>query len=212
MSVMLLPGASSAGTSEVEFGATGERFLVDEHVRVALVNHTNERIELFGGGIYSLRTGKRMVPLKPTRRFLDPGAEHGWTWLSSEHAGRFEARFRTSSGRFVDRFQKGAFFTLAFDNSAHTFVIWVREMGPIRGLRNDLDKPQDERRIVSGIVSRAKAYNPDWSYTMGPASIVLGDVFMEVCDANPTYVENHRRAWMGERWCPWSSYVASESR
>ena len=210
--IALLPVGSSAGGSAVEFEVTGERVLVDDEVRIALVNNTSERIELFGGGIYSLRTGKRMVPLEPTRRFLAPGGEHGWTWLSSDHAGRFEARFRTSSGRSVDRFQKGAFFTLGFDNTEHTFVIWVREMRPIRGLRNDLAKAQDERRIVSGIVSRAKGYNPDWSYTMGPASIVLGDVFMEVCDANPTYVENHRRAWMGERWCPWSSYVASESR
>ncbi|HEV3472419.1 MAG TPA: hypothetical protein VG408_04335, partial [Actinomycetota bacterium] len=60
------------------------------------------------------------------------------------------------------------------------FVIWVREERPIRQLRNDLDQPESDRRIVSGIVRRAKPYNPDWSFTMGPASIVLGEVFVEV--------------------------------
>jgi hypothetical protein len=47
---------------------------------------------------------------------------------------------------------------------------------------------------------------------MGPSSIVLGEVFVEVCDGDPNYVERHRREWLGERWCPWSSYVKREGR
>jgi hypothetical protein len=71
---------------------------------------------------------------------------------------------------------------------------------------------EDKTLIVSGIVRDAARYNPDWSYTMGPGTIVLGEVFTEVCDANPNHVENNRRAWMGQRWCPWSSYVEREDR
>ena len=69
-----------------------------------------------------------------------------------------------------------------------------------------------ERRIVSGIVRAKRPFNQPWSYTMGPQSIVLGQAFIEVCDASPTYVENHRADWLGQRWCPWSSYVKHAGR
>ena len=67
---------------------------------------------------------------------------------------------------------------------------------------------------MSGIVrQRDRDYNPDWSYSMGHGSIVLGDVFVEVCDAqSPGTSRTIAAQWMGDRWCPWSSYVASEGR
>jgi hypothetical protein len=104
----------------------------------------------------------------------------------------------------------GRFFTLGFDGSDQTFVIRVREHRAIRELRADLEKPRSERRIVSGIVRRGRPYNEAWSFTMGPYTIVLGEAFIEVCDASPDYVESHRRDWRGQRWCPWSSYVERE--
>ncbi|MEA2451969.1 MAG: hypothetical protein QOG04_679 [Actinomycetota bacterium] len=210
--VVVLAFNAHAGSNKVEFSATQQRFLDSDDVDVNLVNNTDDKIEMFGGSIRSLRSDQRMVKLTPKERFLQPGSVHSWTWSTQDRVGRFEARFRTSAGTLTDTFEKGAYFTLGFDQSNDSFVIWVRERQPIRKLRADLGKAQDERRIVSGIVSRSGNYNPEWSYTMGPGSIVLGDVFTEVCDGTPLYVENHRRQWMGDRWCPWSSYVASEGR
>jgi hypothetical protein len=108
--------------------------------------------------------------------------------------------------------QPGAFFTLGFKGSDQTFVILARKQQAIRALRADLAKPVPERRIVSGIVRAKRPFNRPWSYTMGPQSIVLGQAFIEVCDASPTYVENHRADWLGQRWCPWSSYVKHAGR
>ena len=108
--------------------------------------------------------------------------------------------------------QPGAYFTLGFKRSNQTFVIFVREQKAIHGLRADLSKPRSERRIVSGIVRTERPYNHPWSYTMGSRSIVLAQVFIEVCDASPNYVENHRADWLGRRWCPWSSYVKHAGR
>jgi hypothetical protein len=108
--------------------------------------------------------------------------------------------------------QPGQFFTLGFKGSDRTFVLLAREQEAIRELRADLSKPRSERRIVSGIVRTGKPYNQPWSYTMGTRSIVLGQVFTEVCDASPTYVQNHRADWLGRRWCPWSSYVKRAGR
>lgn len=209
---LALPSGANAAKDDVEFGVAKQRFLDTDDVDVILVNNTDHDIELFGGSIRDLRNDERQVRLTPKEKKLEPGAEHSWTWITDGDAGRFVATFRTSEGRFTDRFEVGAFFTVGFDGRDDSFTIFVREEKSIRQLRADLNKAQDERRIVSGIVSAPGNYNPAWSYTMGPGSIVLGDVFVEVCDASPRYVENHRRQWMGERWCPWSSYVATEGR
>lgn len=203
---------AGAGSADVEFGATQQRFLDTEDVKLSLVNNEEEAVELFGGSIRAVKSGKRITRLAPRRQFLKPGAEHTWTWTTDGRVGRFEARFRTSAGKFTDRFERGAYFTLGFDQNDTSFILWVREKKPIRQLRADLNKAQGDRRIVSGIVSEGAGYNPAWSYTMGPGTIVLGEVFIEVCDASPRYVENHRRQWTGDRWCPWSSYVKSEGR
>ena len=108
--------------------------------------------------------------------------------------------------------QPGAYFTLGFKGGSKTFVIFVREQKAINGLRADLSKPRSERRIVSGIVRTERPYNHPWSYTMGSRSIVLAEAFIEVCDASPNHVENHRADWLGRRWCPWSSYVQHAGR
>ncbi|MDQ3962463.1 MAG: hypothetical protein M3277_00870 [Actinomycetota bacterium] len=216
--LMLAVVEASGAARGVRFGTSRERMLNTRPVTVRLVNHTDHRVELFGGSIGDARDGDLQVRLKPERRFLPPAAEHSWTWLHEGDAGRFVARFRTSEARHKDVFELGAYFTIAFRcdgegcDPANPFVIWVREERPIRQLRADLQRRGKQRRIVSGIVRRAKPYNPDWSYTMGPASIVLGEVFIETCDAHPSYVENHRGQWMGERWCPWSSFVSAEGR
>jgi hypothetical protein len=107
---------------------------------------------------------------------------------------------------------RGKFFTLGFKGRDATFVILAREQRVIHALRADLAKPRRERRIVSGIVRPRRGYNRPWSYTMGSRSIIVAEVFVEVCDASPAYVENHREDWLGKRWCPWSSYVKRAGR
>ena len=216
--ILMALGVGATAGPGVAFGTGRARMLDTEDVTLRLTNTTNHRIELFGGTIRAAADGDLEVRLKPERRFLPPDAEHAWTWIHQGDAGRFVARFRTSEGRVKDHFELGAYFTIAFrcnespDECPQPFVIWVREERPIRQLRKDLEQPESQRRIVSGIVRPAKPYNRDWSYTMGPGSIVLGEVFTEVCDAHPNYVENHRRRWMGQRWCPWSSFVVSEGK
>lgn len=215
---LVAPIAGSA-ESDIVFRSDKLRYLDSKSVELVLANKSDRRIELLGGAIRRAHDGAVVTYLRPKRRFLAPGSKHRWTWIHESNAGAFVAQFRTSEGRFADAFEIGGFFHLGFRcedtgdcGSIDPYVIFVREEKPLKQLRNDLERPVDDRRIVSGIVSRPKRYNSDWSYVMHPGSIVLGDVFIEVCDAHPDYVENHRKDWMGERWCPWSSYVASEGR
>lgn len=161
-------------------------------------------------------------------RRLAPGETAVWEWdqregsYSSEPAPPGEAEERVRPGGYVltageddprltRRFQIGRFFTLGFEGRDDTFVVFVNERRPIKAMKAEA-AAEDKTLIVSGIVREGSRYNRDWSYKMGPGSIVLGEVFIEVCDAAPRYVERHKEEWLGERWCPWSSYVLKTGR
>ena len=211
-SLGLTPLQAGATHGELELEASRARYLDTEDVVLRLENHTDQRIELLGGSIRDASSDEKVEDLEAARRYLGPDGFHEWIWTPGGITGRFVARFNTSAGTLFSRFQVGAYFTIAFEGRDDTFVVYTRREKAIDDLREDLTRPQEERRIVSGIVRGEVPYNAAWSYSMGPGSIILADMWIEVCDANPRYVENHRRQWMGERWCPWSSYVASEGR
>ena len=160
-------------------------------------------------------------------RWLAPDQTATWEWDQREGAyssepsppeegervgpGGYLLTVDEDDARLTRRFHIGRFFTLGFEGRDDTFVVFVNERKPIRQMKTEAEA-DDKTLIVSGIVRGAARYNGDWSYTMGPGSIVLGEVFVEVCDASPRYVERHRKKWTGERWCPWSSYVAKIGR
>lgn len=160
-------------------------------------------------------------------RWLAPGETAIWEWDQREGAystepsppddearvgpGGYVLTIDEDNPRLTRRFQIGRYFTLGFDQRDDEFVVFVNERKPIRLMKAEA-KAEDKTLIVSGIVRGEARYNRDWSYTMGPGSIVLGEVFIEVCDADPNYVERHKKKWLGERWCPWGSYVLKTGR
>jgi hypothetical protein len=160
-------------------------------------------------------------------RRLAPGETAIWEWdqregsYSSQPApgdegervrpGGYVLTMDEDDSRLTRRFHIGRYFTLGFEGRDDTFVVFVNEGRPIRQMKAEA-RADDKTLIVSGIVRDAARPNRDWSYSMGPGSIVLGEVFVEVCDASPRYVERHKRQWLGDRWCPWSSYVAKIGR
>lgn len=114
-----------------------------------------------------------------------------------------------------DQFDIGGYFTLGFRSHPRaSFVVFSNRSEAIEQMRQEASKPPEEKNlIVAGIVRPARSpYNPNWSYIMGPSTIFLGEVFIEVCDASPRYVEQNLKQWRGEQWCPWSSYVAHEGK
>ncbi|MGH2748955.1 MAG: hypothetical protein ACRDKB_13695 [Actinomycetota bacterium] len=204
------PGSAGGG---VTFDSDKERNPLRADVTVRLVNRSNESLRITAPGkIVDKRTGKKMVTLGVGDRSVPPGAEEVWVWDRPGVAGRYRAVIETSRGKLRDTFDIGRYFTLGFDSNDASFVVWVNRGSDVEEMTAEVDRPQDERQIVSGIVRRKERYNRPWSYTMGPASIVLGDAFIEACDANPNYVEENVDSWRGERWCPWSSYVERVGR
>ncbi|HEV2756735.1 MAG TPA: hypothetical protein VG318_13275 [Actinomycetota bacterium] len=125
--------------------------------------------------------------------------------------GGYAVAIETPERTITRRFQIGRFFTLGFEGRDASFVVFVNERKPIKLMRAEANA-EDKTLIVSGKIRGERRYNRDWSYSMGPGSIVLGEVFIEVCDGSPRYVERHKKDWLGKRWCPWSSYVAAAGR
>jgi uncharacterized protein (TIGR03437 family) len=97
-----------------------------------------------------------------------------------------------------------------------TFVIQVTAPASIQQARDQLLLPQSERSHVTGTVVKAPSfYNAPWGYHLDPASIGFFDTSVEVCDANPQYVQDHLSEVGGallpeNRWCPWNSTLTAE--
>ncbi|MBA2725882.1 MAG: hypothetical protein H0U53_07830 [Actinobacteria bacterium] len=160
---------------------------------------------------------------------LAPGEKRTWVWDQSPNdcgsdgtctdiggyvpAGRYTAIVETQDGPAETRFLIGEYFTIGFSSRPKVrFVVFVATQQEIEQMRTEA-AAEDKTLIVSGIVRPGRrGYNPDWKFTMGPRSIALGEVFIEVCDGSPYYVQKHRDEWRGQRWCPWSSYVKRVGR
>ena len=128
-------------------------------------------------------------------------------------AGRYEVTTTVDGVEKTIEFNLGQYFTLGFRNREHLeFTVFVATQPEINQMFDEAHTDDDTDLITSGIVRGSRRYNPDWNFTMGPYSIVLGDMFIEVCDGSPRYVQRHRSEWMGERWCPWGSYIKRVGR
>lgn len=109
------------------------------------------------------------------------------------------------------------FLQLTPDLSAlQPFVFKLTDEARIAEARAILDDPQDRRRQVQGrIVTQKAPYNPNFSYHLRVDSISFFESAIEVCDANPQWVEDHLdeiggSALPGFHWCPWNSMLAAE--
>jgi hypothetical protein len=198
---------------------------------IAVVQNTSDETQRIQTPwtITRAKTGEAVAQFHWDRseRRLAPGQTAIWEWDQREGAYRSEPAPPEETERVgpdgyvltVDedmpgltrRFQIGRFFTLGFEGRDDEFVVFVNERKPIKLMKAEAEA-EDKTLIVSGIVRDEAPYNDDWSYSMGPGSIVLGEAFVEVCDGNPRYVERHKDEWLGKRWCPWSSYVARTGR
>jgi len=196
-------------------------------VEIVFTNVSDEPVLMAGTWrIGRARTDQTMATYRwaEGERMVAPGASRRWAWDQRE--GCTGECSKTSVGEQVEpgpyvvaiggrrrAFQVGQFFQIGFDHlpEDETLTVFVNRSDDIAEMTSEADA-QDKTLIVSGIVRKGRDYNRPWTITMGPGSIVLGEVFVEVCDADPYQVQDYRRSWLGERWCPWSSYVAAVGR
>ena len=196
-------------------------------VEIVFTNHSDESLRMAGAWYLGrARTDETVATYRWTdrERTLAPGASRTWTWDQTE--GCFGDCAEPSVGQQVAPgpyvavigavqrpFQIGQFFQVGFDHLSadETFTVFVNRSDDIEQMTAEASA-EDKTLMVTGIVRKERRYNPRWNFTIGPGSIVLAEVSIEVCDADPYYVQDHRRQWLGDRWCPWSSYVAAVGR
>ncbi len=230
--VVALGGVAPASPGgEVRFETDRERYREGVIVTVTLDNETGEDVTMENPWVIeNVRTGDtESIYMWPENELIvGPGEQRVWRWEQNDGGcygecrnvqygdpvgpGRYVAVAQTSEGELRATFDIGEFFTLGFTSRPNAkFVVFVTTPDEVSQMRAQA-AGEAEKQIVSGIVRRGKRYNADWNFSMGPATIVLGDVFIEVCDASPYYVQRHRSEWLGQRWCPWSSYVEKVGR
>lgn len=201
------------GGGDATFETGRERYAPGRVVVLTLSNEGSAPIELTGDWTIARAGETQANKVWAEHTTVAPGETRSWRWESVE-PGRYVAIAPTSAGELRASFDIGRYYTIGFDQLPDEyFVVFARDAAVMEQMDAEAEaQAQDKTLIVSGIVRGAQGYNPDWSYVMGPGSIVLGEAFIEVCDASPHYVEENRSDWMGERWCPWSSYVAKRGR
>jgi hypothetical protein len=233
--LLCLPIAGAFGAGDARLRTDKERYRRKQPIEIVLRNTGNQAIRFQSPWRVVDHQGDTVARFfwSDGQRTLAPGARKRWIWDSTPNdcgsdgactqvggyvrAGRYTAVVRAAGTSLRARFYIGRYFTLGFrcgqdpDCQEGTFVVFVAKHRAMRRMAKEA-KEEDKTLIVSGIVRGGKRYNRPWSYTMGPRSIVLGEVFTETCDASPQYVEENRQDWMGERWCPWSSYVKKVGR
>ena len=232
---LLLPAGASASGGGVELGTEFHRNVVGKVVRLRIQNYEQTAIQLMGSWtITDVRSDQQVSHYDYSDEELELGPGEGivWDWPQDDACygicrnvragepvgpGLYEAEVETSLGTVTHRFQIGRYFTVNFrcndtgDCDWDPFVVYVNTPEEVAQMEAEA-AAEEKTLIVSGIVRSAKPYNPNWRISMAPGTIVLGEVFIEVCDGSPKYVQRHRSEWFGERWCPWSSYVEKAGR
>lgn len=219
--------AAGSSTSGFEFTARPGRHVLGEPVAIRLVNRGTEPITM--GKTWELSSvgdeGTAFYQWPDADLALAPGEERVWTWDQRVDAcygecqnvragdpapaGGYQVTTTVDDEQVLLSFDLGRFFTLDFRGfRADEFVVFVASPNEISQMREQTRKPVAKRKlIVSGIVAGRGRYNDNWDFTMNPNTIVVGDMFIEVCDGRPQYVQRHLDEWRGQRWCPWGGYV-----
>ncbi|MDQ3940308.1 MAG: hypothetical protein M3238_03040 [Actinomycetota bacterium] len=231
LAALLAMAATSARERPLAFGADRDRYEIGHDITIRFVNNTNRVVRMdpiWHLGLAQTDEEVASYHWSDEERVVAPGEQRIWVWSQlgpacygqcqnvspgeQVRAGRYVVTATIDGVPLSDAFEIGSFFTLGFEGRPNvSFVVFVATQDEVDRM-NEEAAAEDKTLIVSGLVRKGQRYNPDWSYVMGSRSIVLGEVFIEVCDASPGYVERHRDQWMGERWCPWSSYVARAGR
>jgi len=108
-----------------------------------------------------------------------------------------------------------AYFRFDYPPYPETFVFQATDPDLIQEVREILDGQRPNRHVMGTIAKQPVGYNPPWSYHLDPATVVLFDHAIEVCDASIGYVQAHLdqvcKAFLpGCVWCPWGSRLLEE--
>lgn len=66
--------------------------------------------------------------------------------------------------------------------------------------------------VISGKVMRGNGgFNAPWGWHLDPATVHAPDLAMELCDGNPSYIDEDLDYWVDtvKQYCPWGARVVA---
>jgi hypothetical protein len=101
-----------------------------------------------------------------------------------------------------------AYFVFDYPPDPSTFVYKLTNPQTIQQAR-DIIATGAHKLIAGNIIKQPVYYNAPWSYYLDPKSIGFADFAVELCDANPHYLEQNLDIAYTS-WCPWASRLLRE--
>ncbi|MBU3913689.1 MAG: hypothetical protein KKE50_06370 [Nanoarchaeota archaeon] len=123
----------------------------------------------------------------------------------------------TTNGCYVSQvLQNESYFRFRYGIIPETFVFKLTNQSKIEEARKILNGTITDKTHVGGdIIKSFVSYNSPWSFYFNETSISFFENAIEVCDANPLYIEQHLSEVGGaflpnNHWCPWESIIIEE--
>jgi hypothetical protein len=96
-----------------------------------------------------------------------------------------------------------------FDVVGEDFKVWVTNPATIQQIL-DLQSGTSDANIPSGRILRGPGkakHNAPYTWHLDPQDIDMAEMTIEVCDAEPSYVEQNVAEFVDnvKRYCPWSA-------
>ena len=145
----------------------------------------------------------RLVATRTTRRGVLRGVAVG---VVGSIVGR--ARSTDAAGRTA-----GVIAT--FELNGDRFRVWAANPTAIQQLRKlQRDQPTENVPFPTGPIKRGaglRRHNAPWNWHFDPTRVRLTEVAIEVCDAEPAFVEDHIGYFVNVvgRYCPWGARFVS---
>ncbi len=100
-----------------------------------------------------------------------------------------------------------------FDVVGDQFKVWVTNPEAIQQIL-DLRDGKSEANIPNGRILRGQGeanHNAPYAWHLDPQEIEMAEMTIEVCDAEPSYVEANVAEFVDnvKRYCPWSAKLVS---
>jgi len=100
-----------------------------------------------------------------------------------------------------------------FEVNDQEFKVWVTNPQTIQQII-DVGDGKSDAKIPSGKILRGPGqadYNAPWTWHLDPQEIEMAEFTIEVCDAEPNYVEANVTEFVDVvgRYCPWTANLVS---
>lgn len=155
---------------------------------------------------------KRLASRPSRRLFLRalPAAALGALWTVRGTSADWTGDWDSTAGPLVG----GALatFKVCADHQCDRFRLWTTNPTTVAQLVA-LWEGRSQATIPNGALRRGPglaAYNKPWSWHIDPVDVAMAETTTEVCDAEPSYVEEHLQEFLHVgRYCPWAAKLVA---